>query len=845
MHPDVHPAALTGSRLIDRCAIFRGSGSLYLIVLCLAALLGSVPRAAAQPGDPVGWKWLDPGVRVGFPSDTLIPTTLIFTDSLTGYMGSMYNGSFMTTDGGRSWEEEPVATRHDYIRLDLTFLYTRDGLFSTDNGATWNTAAVSFADESDQQSFVHEFVPLDRKRFLATYTHVYDDQVDSFVVRIVRQGAEDYFSKVGRTTSAMRLAESTDGGETWTRLDSLVVLDTVVTSGGPPYTDTYLHRTTKLGTLPIPDGMSDVLYEGWSRLIPTGDNTRFLISINASNTEYGYSSFLVRYNILLGTLQLLPRPGDVFEYELLGNGSILTLVPRDTPTWRSTDLGETWFPIPAYPKPDTYGLRFVTPEIGIGSMWRTTDGGTYWNTWGSPMTRRHSGFDNSQGIAYALDSTHLYVVNRYSHASLSRDLGKTWEPWHAGGAPDAIAAQNGNLVLARPYRGLFVSSDAGLTWSDEGAKGGLPADLSVIHAMAFVDTLVGPDRMAGVATFIDSLGIAHPWTIASSDAGRTWSVGSLFPILQTLLSESSVARPSIRFVPNADGEGTIGVLQILSRLYLSTDGGVTWVYKHVGFEYSAIDIIDSKRWIASVAVANPGVHGELRRTIDGGVTWVTMLPLTAYDHEQAKHLKAFNSDHYIALIPNYHRPTDWRVTVTTDGGATWSPMESGGGKMTTIVRWIDPERAYGIDREGRIYYSKDGGLSFDPISFDPGTAGKGALFAADDRYLYMAGIGNIAGRWELSADDISGVDLPVALDGVSVPNSLITDGRLTVTTPEEGDVTITMFDGLGRPVAGSARIEGGGTHQVPIDLSSLPSGRYFVRVAMKGVSRTLPVVVIR
>ena len=87
---------------------------------------------------------------------------------------------------------------------------------------------------------------------------------------------------------------------------------------------------------------------------------------------------------------------------------------------------------------------------------------------------------------------------------------------------------------------------------------------------------------------------------------------------------------------------------------------------------------------------------------------------------------------------------------------------------------------------------------------------------------------------------------PIAIQEVA-PNPVRETGTLRFTIRESGDVSVALYDVLGREVKTlhRGRVSGGQAQQVPLDASALSSGLYFLRIEGNGFTQTERITVAR
>jgi hypothetical protein len=194
---------------------------------------------------------------------------------------------------------------------------------------------------------------------------------------------------------------------------------------------------------------------------------------------------------------------------------------------------------------------------------------------------------------------------------------------------------------------------------------------------------------------------------------------------------------------------------------------------------------------------------------------------------------------------DYQRASDWDYIVSEDGGNTWSEVVRGYGAVDDIVRWIDRNRVYGVDRGGTIYYSNSGGQIFDSIHVDTDyIAGRSGIAAADAEFLYIAGESGRLARWRMTGSPSSGVEdgSPVVATATLLGNPVV-DGRAVIRCAfaTSGAVRIDLYDIRGALLRSSVGDVDAGVNDLSVDLGAFPSGRYLVRLIGEGVSAEVPV----
>jgi len=346
---------------------------------------------------------------------------------------------------------------------------------------------------------------------------------------------------------------------------------------------------------------------------------------------------------------------------------------------------------------------------------------------------------------------------------------------------------------------------------------------------------------------------------ATSDGGDTWKLQSSF--------FSGTDEP-ISF-PNLD-DGWIGDARNYFRR--TTDGGVSWVKdsnlqtNQFTFQTSNFALYFQDSQIGWEGYENFSIFS----TTNGGNKWQlrhsetdNVLDLSSFTVRQ---IAFCNSMLGLALVDNGAHTTF--ILRTSDGGATWQDLSPdhyhpiAGGTPTGLV-YIDPHHAWLCtgNIESQLWKSTDSGLTWSRIMNVPSPATFQSMSFADTNHGLIAAGGSgtyaiytINGGQSWRTDRLSGfnfcsasfpdtsvayvasgyslyrlstADLAVqSLPQVTiVPSIEIVNGTLIVMNLNERDGKLQIFDILGREVLhGNIPTYG----KLEIDISSLPSGLYFV-----------------
>jgi photosystem II stability/assembly factor-like uncharacterized protein len=339
-----------------------------------------------------------------------------------------------------------------------------------------------------------------------------------------------------------------------------------------------------------------------------------------------------------------------------------------------------------------------------GYLLKTTDGGESWNEASAGL--RAVGVDS-----LLIDSRNPMTI--YAGGLKSNDGGQSWKRAYSG----LLAVDPAGTLYAADHAGdgtpgrLWKGTDGGTSWSD--VSKGLPLD--ECHSVSSLS--VGPKDpstlYAGVAVGSEYIACpgAEPGNVwRSPDGGLSWMRLAAIPEYDPTFPGVSglVTHPQdtgIMYAWNAVG------------LFKSSDGGASWsTLDSAAFRprlswrplISRV-VIDSQNPSTLYVVAD--LVGLFRST-DGGTTWRALtsgLPAVAYFSDEIHPVRALAIDPHNSNT--LYAGTDFGVFRSTDGGETWSAVNSGLTSLSVFVLTIDP-----LD-SSTLYAGTTGGVFV--IRFDP------------------------------------------------------------------------------------------------------------------------------
>lgn len=396
-----------------------------------------------------------------------------------------------------------------------------------------------------------------------------------------------------------------------------------------------------------------------------------------------------------------------------------------------------------------------------GGVWKTTDGGTNWQSLTDNLTSLACG-------AIAIDSVHpntLYLGTgemNYSQDSYygdglfkTTDGGASWVkllPASTLGkyfSQIVVNSSNPNIVYVASDKNIYKSTDGGAGWSN-------------MHCGQNVNCLILDHTNPQV--LYATIGATGANSVRkSTDGGATWAT------LTTGLPTTSMGRTQLAMAPSNSAVLYASVSHKLNYslvgLYKTTDGGATWT-----LQSSSTNYLGGQGWYSNAIAVDPSnsntivVGGlDVYSSTDGGVTltqrsvWYTG-NTNMFSHADIHYLgyggaalycgsdggvyQSFNNgqnwgdlnstistlqfqsaDYDPTNILNIYGGTqDNNQETTTNGGSTWIQRTTGDGGYT-VVDPVNTSIVYGQYVNGSIERSLNKGVSFSEISPTSSTGG--------------------------------------------------------------------------------------------------------------------------
>lgn len=387
-------------------------------------------------------------------------------------------------------------------------------------------------------------------------------------------------------------------------------------------------------------------------------------------------------------------------------------------------------------------LYFGRSEDG-GYTWRRVTGGE--QGWGPPGVR--AGFPIDIQVD-PRDPNRIFINNYGGGNFLSEDGGQSWTVaslGYTGAQVRAITVDPAqpSRVFAAARSGIFVSNHGGISW--EGLN--FPPVVSMEWNAVAIDPS-DPQHIIASTNWGNLL-------LNSIDGGYLWKQVASF-------GEQRIGWRAIAFAPSDPktvyagsagyfSAGSFDINQPGKRIYLSSDGGESWIQRNGILSENAhvagLAVHPTDPKIVFAATTNYGLLG----TTDSGTSWVTHNDSMLC---QCKALAvAINpADPNIVFAGMEHNG----VFSSTDRGQIWKHSSSGLNPEASISSIVfDPnnplEVIYIADLFSGVYRSLDGGKTWNALNNNLSMRAINALsISSDGQHLYAASEGSGVFRLDMN-----------------------------------------------------------------------------------------------
>jgi len=438
--------------------------------------------------------------------------------------------------------------------------------------------------------------------------------------------------------------------------------------------------------------------------------------------------------------------------------STVALADFGTRILRSTDAGDTWFPVGNVPTGLGSMARLSSTSVaGVsnnGDVWLSTDGGFTW-------TRRFVGIGDlpaSWNIKF-FDAQTGHVVGQGGTILRTTDGGLSWTVMNRGRGTEwnGIAVfDDQNVVLAGYHGYMQRTTDGSSHWEQQlldppvFLRDTMFSDVDVLDSnSAYIvghwgsmfktsnrgqtwDNLsnsVNPSYYANAVDFTDAL---HGWVVGfdynsgpkmyvrrTQDGGLSWQAAAL-----------NVPSLDVQFIGQTGYVMTTG-----QPLYKTNDGGANWTVSLVdtptGQLYSGMRM----SWASANVGYIAGFDGFLAKTTDGGQTWNRVRP--AQDSFVYLDVRTIGPNEVWACAAS-QGGGNAIVIRSLNGGATWTTWNLPGQYTTPYRIEPSPSSVYVAGYQGKVWKFESGEVAPSSFVFNFGyrrSGGLGELNASDDQRM--------------------------------------------------------------------------------------------------------------
>ncbi|WP_157098087.1 WD40/YVTN/BNR-like repeat-containing protein [Niabella ginsenosidivorans] len=407
------------------------------------------------------------------------------------------------------------------------------------------------------------------------------------------------------------------------------------------------------------------------------------------------------------------------------------------------------------------------------------------------------------GLAYSeSDPDRIYMGQDVSNVWVSRDFGKNWNTLKCLGLGTSfiysieVDPLDKNRILAaagcrqfsvvnKPYQGIYLSTDGGITWNKKVARGQIFEVRSSTKLFAYAPSTKDANKGYAArwyAAFCEGeSGNADDGFFTSPDGGSTWT--------------------EVRKLPTADFSNTIRGIKVHKlqpeKVFLYGDGGL-YRFEDATNPSGAVTKLSGKNGLPAgsiwgsiyqsedgltlmVAVQNKGIY----KSTNGGDNWSSFYTSSTINYCYINE----NHPNMIFAIPT--EKSNEQIHVSKDGGKTWNtPAKSDvryrpGYDNSDWTRKLNGQFCYVLPdprdaqkvfmhTKSKNFRSTDGGLTWDISDngfngashtdiwneqmFDPNNPDRFCYFMVDRSYAYT----DTRGRWFYPSNITPG---PMGLNG--------------------------------------------------------------------------------
>ncbi|MBN2639619.1 MAG: S8 family serine peptidase [Bacteroidales bacterium] len=444
--------------------------------------------------------------------------------------------------------------------------------------------------------------------------------------------------------------------------------------------------------------------------------------------------------------------------------------------------------------------------------------------------------------------TKTYFITVYSLAT------GAWEP-QATGFTEAsrginyISIVNSNVAWANAYDGSGNSavvhqftrtSDGGQTWTP-GTYSGTPSTY-VVSSITATDY-----DTAWISMYNNTTGTTYGGVFKTQNGGTTW-------VQQTSASFNN-ASSFPNFVYFRDGKNGICMgdpVNNFFEIYTTANGGATWV--RVPTTNMPIAFIGEYGYVGLYATYGNTIwfgtnKGRVFKSSDNGQHWTVSSTGMLEVNNMGFHDNNTGIVTYVSYDQNTGTINNFQMKRTTDGGQTWLTVNPTGSYFKSDIAVIKDEpglvistgisqdlsqcgSAYSLD-DGQTWVKLDDSVQYTTVKFYDRSVGWAGGFnqSATSR-----------GIWKWLKTDVSVGQVKDDSEMKIFPNP--SDGYVNLVLPAAtSDIEVSVYDLLGRRVVYMPKVQLNGSKQYFLNLKNLNKGIYFVNVKQNDIIRSKKLII--
>jgi photosystem II stability/assembly factor-like uncharacterized protein len=782
------------------------------------------------------WFWQNPLPQGNHLNDVK------FISSTTGWAVGEYGTILKTTNGGTTWIIQQSGTVYNLHGVSFTdanhgTVVGSGGtiLRTTNGGSTWNIQSAGITKPLKDVCFtstnigtiVGTDIILRTTNGGQTWLTQYDDNEGHF--EAVSFFDNNYGMAVGYNADlgdAGIIYKTTNGGTTWTSAGGgsllfdveMISQNTAIVAGE----NNLVLRTTDGGltwdlqhpgenyhtffwAISFADASNGVIIGG---IFPFSNNENILLR----TTNGGVSWDLQTINSG-GYLLLEVSFSDVNRGTIVGEAGVILHTENRGSTWTTQSRGSTDF---------LYDVSFINNNSGMvvgngGIILRTTNQGATWS-------QHSSGTENSLFAVRLLNLNIAFAAGAHGTILKTTNAGVSWTAQSSGVGEwiNDIFFFNMETGIVAGTTGLILrTTNGGTSWSKQ--TSGTFWDL---HSVSFADDVNG-------------IAVGKNGTIIkSTNGGISWSAQS---------SGTTEYLNGVAYL-SSDNAVVVGDNGIILK---TTNGGTTWTFVPVAGGWVSLKDVsfsDDYNGTAAGSIMEAGwEYGLILRTTNGGNSWIKQPGGTANG------LNAVDfSDFYNGTVVGEYGTI---LRTTNSGGipvelVSFNAVVNG---KDVVLTWVT---ATETNNSGFEVERKSDNDEFRNIGFVPGngTTTEQQYYQYTDEdltegsFTYRLKQIDYDGTFEYS-DEISIQlnNLPLVYSiQQNYPNPFNPLTLINYSVPEEGFVTIILFDALGREVKTLLSEESKpGNYTIEFNSEILASGIYYYRMNSGSFIQTRKMILMR